>query len=140
MKLRDLALRCSTHPLSESLSTATSHYHRKTIEEHSPSSKSILSRSLPNFHMKSTPLRSPASRVGSAESFTSKDVLTMTKLSQQLQEKLSRAILSFQTIMRQIGGEFHGTSTAAAVHTTEVSGATNVCLILIPLFSIKDTN
>jgi hypothetical protein len=60
--------------------------------------------------------------------------MAMTKLSQLLQEKLSKAFLSFQTIMKQIGSEFHDTTVAGAgagavgEHTTEVSQDT--CTLL----------
>jgi hypothetical protein len=86
----------------------------------------ILSASLPSFPtLKAStlsPQRSPmrgSGKEGPREP-------TMTKLSQSLQDQLSKANLSFQTILKQIGSEFRESSNP---HTTEVKDhPSNRCL------------
>jgi predicted hydrolase (HD superfamily) len=72
----------------------------------------ILSSSLPNLPtMKSLHPAAVSDKDRSNEP-------SMTKLSHLLQEKLSKANLSFQTIMKQIGTELR--ESPADYHTTEV--------------------
>lgn len=70
----------------------------------------ILSSSLPNFPTQSSLRNQLSSSVGSTKRLNlgneSNNVLQITALSQDLQEKLTKANLAFQTITKQIGSDF----------------------------------
>ena len=75
----------------------------------------VLSSSLPNFPTQQSSLKNQlSSSLGNSKRLNSgneqNNVLQISTLSQDLQEKLTKANLAFQTITKQIGSDFQDQS------------------------------
>lgn len=113
MNWKELVHHYFLHPLSKKFPLVFSLIlFRKQFGNSSPLRGTMMvSSSLPNLPTSST-LRNTQTSVSSSipgsplKSLNSKESMTMTRLVECLQEKLTKASISFQTIMRQIGSEY----------------------------------